>query len=236
MNSFYRVVVTNDSHTEHAEAICKEMEKSAKKRGTGISRRDPEDIKQVMREGRGIIALDEHGNWAGFSYLQGWGKDNKEFVSNSGLIVSPNARGAGLAKRIKKKVFYLSRAKFPNAKVFSITTGASVMKMNSKLGFKPVTYSNLPQDDEFWAGCKSCPNYDTLKQKKRKMCFCTAMMFDPKDQEHKAPVERKQDRPVFAVRERRTKHREQQEKKARAGNKHMTMLSPMLTGNEAMYN
>lgn len=233
MNSFYRVVVTNDSHTQHAEAICKEMERSARKRGTGISRRDPEDIKQVMREGRGVIALDEQGNWAGFSYLQGWGENNKEFVSNSGLIVSPDARGAGLAKRIKKKIFYLSRAKFPKAKVFSITTGASVMKMNNKLGFKPVTYSKLPQDDEFWAGCQSCPNYETLKSKERKMCFCTAMLYDPEEAEQKAAVKKsKSDRPNFAVRERRIKHSQQQQ----IINKHMTLLSPMLTGSEPSYN
>lgn len=182
MNSTYRVLEANGSHTIFAEDICAEMDRSAQKRGTGIRKRDPEDIKAVMREGRGIIALDESGNWAGFSYMQGWGKNNKEFVSNSGMIVAPHARGVGLAKRIKRKVFSLSRTKFPDAKVFSITTGAGVMNMNDSLGFKPVTYSELPQENAFWAGCKSCPNYDTLKAKNRKMCFCTAMLFDPAEQ------------------------------------------------------
>lgn len=182
MDSTYTVIIANSNHTKFAEAICEQMAKSAKKRKTGISRRDPEDIKQTMLEGRAIIAVDQDGDWAGFSYLQGWGKNQQEFVSNSGLIVRPTARGAGLAKRIKEKVFKLSRKKFPRAKIFSITTGASVMKMNSELGFKPVTYSKLPEDDAFWEGCKSCPNYDTLKSKGRKMCFCTAMMYNPKSE------------------------------------------------------
>lgn len=180
MNSTYKVIVANSNHEKFAEDICRQMAKSAQKRKTGISRRDPEGIKETIRDGRAVLAIDEHGDWAGFSYLQGWGEDNREFVSNSGLIVRPSARGAGLAKKIKHKVFWLSRRRFPGAKVFSITTGASVMKMNSELGFKPVTYSKLPQDDVFWEGCKSCPNYDTLKAKGKKMCFCTAMMFDPK--------------------------------------------------------
>lgn len=188
MDSYYKVVVANENHAKFAEAICQEMASSAKKRKTGISRRDPEDIKETMKEGRAIIALGQDGNWAGFTYLQGWGKDNKEFVSNSGLIVAPHARGKGLAKRIKHAIFQLSRKKFPGAKVFSITTGESIMKMNTDLGFNPVTYSKLPQDDAFWAGCKSCPNYDTLKSKGRKMCFCTAMLYDPA--EHKPQVDK----------------------------------------------
>lgn len=230
MNSFYSVVVANDSHTKYAEEICNEMERSARKRGTGITKRDPEYIKQVMREGRAVLALDKNENWAGFSFLQGWGKDNKEFVSNSGLIVSPDARGRGLSKRIKKKIFNLSRTKFPGAKVFSITTGASVMNMNSKLGFKPVTYSKLPKDDKFWAGCKSCPNYDTLKSKKRKMCFCTAMLYDPKEHSHQESFTRKLGRPVLAKRDRRTKLSTAQ--RQHIINRHLKVLSPILIGNE----
>lgn len=199
MNSRYRVLAANASHTRHAEDICAEMDRSAQKRGTGIRKRNPEDIRAVMREGRGVIALDEHGNWAGFSYMQGWGKDNKEFVSNSGMIVAPHARGNGLAKKIKQRVFNLSRTKFPGAKVFSITTGAGVMNMNDSLGFKPVTYSELPQENAFWAGCKSCPNYDTLKAKNRKMCFCTAMLFDPNEQEINTAIRVKERRAKRAM-------------------------------------
>jgi len=53
------------------------------------------------------------------------------------------------------------------------------MKINSELGYEPVTYSELTQDEEFWAGCKSCVNYDILMAKGRKNCMCTAMLFDP---------------------------------------------------------
>ena len=84
----------------------------------------------------------------------------------------------------------MSREKFPEAKIFGLTTGLAVMKINSELGYEPVTYDELTQDEEFWAGCKSCVNYETLMSKQRKNCFCTAMLYDPKD--HYAPEVTKQ--------------------------------------------
>jgi hypothetical protein len=71
---------------------------------------------------------------------------------------------------------------YPDAKVFGLTTGLAVMKINSELGYEPVTYSELTQDEAFWAGCKSCINYEILTQKQRKHCLCTAMLFDPADE------------------------------------------------------
>jgi hypothetical protein len=100
-------------------------------------------------------------------------------VANSGLIVNPHFRKSGLAKAIKERIFKLSRSKYPHAKIFGLTTGLAVMKINSDLGYEPVTYSELTQDEEFWAGCKSCVNYDILMSKGRKNCMCTAMLFDP---------------------------------------------------------
>jgi hypothetical protein len=85
----------------------------------------------------------------------------------------------GLAKAIKHKIFELSRTKYPDAKLFGLTTGLAVMKINSELGYEPVTYSELTQDEDFWKGCKSCVNYDILTMKERKNCMCTAMLFDP---------------------------------------------------------
>ena len=64
------------------------------------------------------------------------------------------------------------------------------MKINSDLGYEPVTYSELTQDEAFWAGCKSCVNYDILMSKERKNCMCTAMIYDPKD--HYEPEETKE--------------------------------------------
>ncbi|MEN8879541.1 MAG: GNAT family N-acetyltransferase, partial [Polaribacter sp.] len=75
-----------------------------------------------------------------------------------------------------------SRTKFPNAKVFSITTGLAVMKLNSDLGYKPVTFSELTDDQTFWNGCQTCKNFDILTRTERKMCLCTGMLFDPKNQ------------------------------------------------------
>jgi len=160
-----------------AVLVSDEMMASAIIRGSGISRRSPESIAQKMKDGKAVIALTGGGEWVGFSYIEVWAAG--EFVSNSGLIVAPAYRGAGVARRIKQQVFELSRSLYPDAKIFSITTGLAIMKMNSALGFMPVTYSEIPQGKEFWKGCESCVNYDILQQKKCGNCLCTAMLFRP---------------------------------------------------------
>ena len=141
-----------------------------------------------MREGKAVIAFTEDGVWAGFCYIETW--SHGKYVANSGLIVSPQFRKGGLAKLIKKKIFALSRKTYPEAKIFGLTTGLAVMKINSELGYEPVTYSELTQDENFWAGCKSCVNYEILMSKERKNCLCTAMLYDPKD--HYEPAETKE--------------------------------------------
>ncbi|MCU0388257.1 MAG: GNAT family N-acetyltransferase [Chitinophagaceae bacterium] len=174
------VTVANSTHVDLADIICDEYESSAKARGTGIAKRSPEYVKQKMLEGKSVIAFEKAtGNWAGFCYIETW--SHGEYVANSGLIVAPPFRKAGLAKAIKERIFKLSREKYPDAKIFGLTTGLAVMKINSDLGYEPVTYSELTQDEAFWAGCKSCVNYDILMSKERKNCMCTAMLFDPKD-------------------------------------------------------
>lgn len=159
------------------------MESSAKARGTGIAQRTPEYIIEKINEGKAVIAHTNQGEWVGFCYIEVW--EHNKFVANSGLIVAPQFRKTGVAKAIKKKVFELSRQKYPNAKIFGLTTGLAVMKINSDLGYRPVTYAELTNDEQFWAGCKSCVNYDILKSKERKNCMCTAMLFDPQDQPNK---------------------------------------------------
>src|ERR1700761_1869924 len=153
------------------------MEASAKARGTGIAKRSPEYVAAKMLEGKAVIALTTMGQWVGFCYIEEW--SHGQFVANSGLIVSPEFRKSGVAKEIKRKIFDLSREKYPDAKIFGLTTGLAVMKINSELGYEPVTYSELTQDEAFWSGCKSCVNYETLMSKNRQNCFCTAMLFDP---------------------------------------------------------
>ncbi len=174
---FYIYIATKD-HTSYADTIVREMEDSAKVRGTGIAKRSPEYIAKKMENGDAVIAISEDGTWGGFCYIETW--DHERFVVNSGLIVNPNFRKTGLAKAIKDKVFRLSRFKHPKAKIFGLTTGLAVMKINSDLGYKPVTYSELPQDESFWNGCKSCVNYDILMMKEKKNCLCTAMLYIPK--------------------------------------------------------
>jgi hypothetical protein len=173
----------------YAEIITAEMESSAKARGTGIAKRSPEYLVKKMEEGKAVIALTETGDWVGFCYIEAWGHD--EFVANSGLIVAPAYRKSGIAKKIKENIFALSRKKYPEAKIFGLTTGLAVMKINSDLGYEPVTYSELTDDVQFWAGCKSCVNYDILMSKDRKNCMCTAMLYDPAD--HYEPEETAED-------------------------------------------
>tara|TARA_R110000868_G_scaffold104270_4_gene286983 strand:- start:177165 stop:177881 length:717 start_codon:yes stop_codon:yes gene_type:complete len=168
-----------EEHCQYAETITDEMERSAQARGTGIAKRSPEYIKTKMREGKAVIALTKTGDWAGFCYIEAWG--HGKFVANSGLIVSPDYRKFGLAREIKKEVFKLSRKKYPESKIFGLTTGAAVMKINSELGYYPVSYSDLTTDEEFWKGCQSCVNYPILMSKNRSNCLCTAMLYEPKN-------------------------------------------------------
>ncbi|HQV79060.1 MAG TPA: GNAT family N-acetyltransferase [Chitinophagales bacterium] len=179
----FSVQIAKIEHLQFADELCKMYEESAKKRGTGIAKRDPEYIKEKIIQEKAIIAISAHQQIAGFCYIETW--EGKNYVANSGLIVKEDFRHHGLAKRIKKFVFEHTRKKFPNAKIFGITTSLAVMKLNSDLGYKPVTFSELTQDDAFWSGCKSCINYDVLTRTERKNCLCTAMLFNPKDEKKK---------------------------------------------------
>jgi hypothetical protein len=181
MEQLFNIMVAHAGHFGFAATICDEMEASAKARGTGIARRTPEYIQEKMQEGKAVIALTTNGEWAGFCYIEAW--SHGKYVANSGLIVSPQFRRSGLAKEIKMKIFELSRTKYPDAKIFGLTTGLAVMKINSDLGYEPVTYSELTNDEEFWKGCQSCVNFEILQSKERKNCLCTAMLYDPAEKE-----------------------------------------------------
>ena len=171
-----RIAHSGDVH--YSTAITEEMASSAKARGTGIAKRSPEYVAKKIEEGKAVVAHTSDGTWVGFCYIEAW--QHGQFVANSGLIVSPEFRKSGIAKKIKQTIFQLSREKYPNAKLFGLTTGLAVMKINSELGYEPVTYSELTDDEEFWAGCKSCVNYEILMSKDRKNCMCTAMLYEPK--------------------------------------------------------
>ncbi|MDC6351201.1 GNAT family N-acetyltransferase [Zeaxanthinibacter sp. PT1] len=171
-----KIVIANESHIKYAQVIADTISESAKVRGTGIAKRSPEYIVKRLVNGNAIIALDGD-TFAGFCYIEVWG--HQKFVANSGLIVHPDFRNQGLAKKIKKAIFELSRTKFPDAKIFGITTGLAVMKMNYELGYKPVTFSELTDDPEFWKGCQTCKNFDILTRTEQKMCLCTGMLYDP---------------------------------------------------------
>lgn len=167
-------------HAHFAASICHEIEASAKARGTGIARRPIDYIERKLTNGQAIIATDKiSGEWASFCYIETWGDD--KFVSNSGLIVVPKYRGISLSFKIKKMAFLLSRTKYPKASLFGLTTSQAVMNVNSKLGYRPVIFSNLTDDERFWKGCLTCKNYDTLASKNFNNCFCTAMLWSPED-------------------------------------------------------
>ena len=177
------VRIADSGDTVYAETITNEMASSAQARGTGIARRSPDYVSQKIQEGRAVIAVTATGEWVGFCYIEAW--QHGQFVANSGLIVAPAYRKTGIAKKIKHTIFQLSRDRYPNSKLFGLTTGLAVMKINSELGYEPVTYSELTDDEEFWAGCKSCVNYDILMSKDRKNCMCTAMLYEPKQETNK---------------------------------------------------
>lgn len=170
------VVVASQHHILYVDIINHTIEKASKERGTGIAKRTYEYVASKIEEGKAVIALHED-RFAGFCYIESWGHD--KFVANSGLIVAPEYRGMGLAKKIKSRAFELSRQKFPEAKIFGLTTGLAVMKINSELGYRPVTFSELTDDNAFWNGCKSCVNYDILERTDKTKCLCTGMLFDP---------------------------------------------------------
>jgi hypothetical protein len=173
------VRVATEEDEQFAKIITDEMEASAKIRGTGIAKRSPAAIIEKIREGKAVIAVTTGNTWVGFSYIEIWA--NGEFVSNSGLIVNPVFRERGVASAIKQRIFKLSKKKYPTARIFSITTGLAIMKMNSRLGFEPVTYNEITHEERFWSGCKSCPNYQILESKSFKNCMCTAMLYTPKE-------------------------------------------------------
>ncbi len=174
------IEVAGEAHFGYAQAICNLIEKSAQQRGTGIARREPAYVHTKMTNGNAVIALAGT-ELAGFCYVEVW--SHGRYVANSGLIVAPDFRNMGLAKKIKERAFELAREKYPQARVFGITTSLPVMKINSALGYKPVTFSELTQDEAFWNGCQSCPNYDILQRNQRRMCLCTGMLAPSKEEE-----------------------------------------------------
>lgn len=174
-----KVIVADESHIKYVDTILQTIADAAKVRGTGIAKRSPEYVATKMREAKAVIAL-QGDKFAGFSYIETWG--NKKYVTTSGLIVHPDFRGLGLAKRIKNLTFTLARVRWPNAKIFSLTSGSAVMKMNTQLGYHPVTFADLTDDEAFWRKpCEGCINKDVLHRTNRRYCICTAMLFDPEE-------------------------------------------------------
>ncbi len=175
------VLVAAPEHEKYVDTILDTIAEAAKVRGTGIAKRTHEYLTKKMQEAKAVIALRKSdGRFAGFSYIETWG--NKQYVTTSGLIVHPDFRGLGLAKRIKDMTFTLARTRWPHAKIFSLTSGAAVMAMNTQLGYKPVTFADLTDDEAFWKGCEGCINVDVLHRTGRKYCICTGMLFDPTEQ------------------------------------------------------
>ena len=178
MKDNIEVVVADESHEKYVDTILETISEAAKVRGTGIAKRTHEYLLNKMREAKAVIALDGD-TFAGFSYIETW--QDKKYVTTSGLIVHPDYRGRGLAKRIKDMTFTLARIRWPHAKIFSLTSGAAVMAMNTQLGYKPVTFADLTQDEAFWKGCEGCVNVDILHRTGRRYCICTGMLYDPEE-------------------------------------------------------
>ena len=181
------VMTGTEEHLDYASQICELIETAAQARGTGIAKRTVEYVQSKIKEGKAVIAFGDNNVLAGFCYIETW--DHGKYVANSGLIVNPDFRGIGLAMQIKKAAFQLSRKKFPKAKIFGITTSPAVLKINSKLGYRPVGFLELTQDEAFWKGCESCRNFDILTRTNRHFCLCTGMLFDPEEKLERVEVE-----------------------------------------------
>jgi len=177
MEQNIEITIASKRHLDYVTEIEEALYQASLKKGTGIAVRSREYLQSKIEEGKAVIALGDGGIWAGFCYIESWG--HNKYVANSGLIVSVAFRGIGLAREIKKRALELSGQLFPGARLFGLTTSLAVMKINSELGYKPVTFSELTDDDQFWKGCETCPYYDILVRTKRDDCLCTAMIMDP---------------------------------------------------------
>ena len=126
-NIIIRVATAADK--VYSKTITDEMEASAAARGTGIAKRTPEYVEQKIDEGKAVLAITDQNEWVGFCYIETW--SNGEYVANSGLIVAPAFRKSGVAKAIKKRIFDLSREKYPESKLFGLTTGLQLLKLTA---------------------------------------------------------------------------------------------------------
>lgn len=181
----FQVRMAIASDRKYVKAIQAELEAAANTDGTGIAMRSTEYLHEKMLSGKAIIALHEH-QFAGFCYIESW--QDKTFVANSGLIVVKKYQGYGLASEIKQKAFVLSARMFPGAKIFGLTTSPAVLKINSDLGYRPVTFQELTTDDTFWKGCETCRYYDILQRTHRQYCLCTGMLLDPQHEDTFPPL------------------------------------------------
>lgn len=172
----FDILTATEAHLPYVDDVVKALQEAAQAKGTGLAVRTPEYIRSKMLEGKAVIALYRE-KFAGFCYIESW--EHERYVATSGLIVRPEYRGHGLAFAIKKQAFHLARRKFPAAKMFGLTTSLAVMRINSALGFVPVTFTELTTDQEFWKGCENCQYYDVLQRSGNKNCLCTGMIFDP---------------------------------------------------------
>lgn len=172
----FTISVATEAHLPYAPDVVLAIEEASKAKGTGLAVRSLEYIQAKILEGKAVIALYRE-SFAGFCYIESW--EHERYVATSGLIVLPQFRGHRLAGAIKKEAFHLARRKFPTAKMFGLTTSLAVMKINSSLGFVPVTFTELTSDQAFWKGCESCQYFDVLQRSGNKNCLCTGMIFDP---------------------------------------------------------
>lgn len=177
MKQDIEITIASAAHMKYLPEVEHALLEASFQKGTGIAIRSNTYLTEKIMEGKAVIAYSKEGKWAGFCYIESWG--HNKYVANSGLIVASEFRGMGLANEIKKRALERSAELFPGAKLFGLTTSLAVMKINSGLGYKPVTFSELTDDDQFWKGCETCPYYDILVRTKRDDCLCTAMIMDP---------------------------------------------------------
>jgi len=184
----YEVRRAAESDLQFVPSVASAIDDEVAAGAIGIARRSAADLASRIRTGEAIIALaaeatSDHApagaDWAGFCYVAAW--EEGRFVSTSGLIVAPQHRGRGLAKRLKERALELAAERYPGAIAFGLSTSSAVARINEELGFRAASYSALPADSAFWDGCRTCPLHADLVANERRTCHCRAVIRELPD-------------------------------------------------------
>ena len=175
----YQVRISRPADVAYVERIQSLIAEAAES-GAIIAERSAEYLEQAIRARHAVVVL--RGDLlVGFATAHAW--QDETFVSHSAMVVAPAFRGRGLARRIKKKLIDLSRRRWPDAAILSLTLSPAVERLNKSFKFDAVPYCDLTTDAGFWKGCEGCIHYGHLKRNQYQDCHCWAGLLLPRGAE-----------------------------------------------------